>query len=84
MGEEAMKTIHVRSRSNGEGILHLDVPVNLKDAELDITVTIEPVAPGLKGRGYPPGFFEQTYGSCQDDPIVIDEEGIYEDTEEVL
>ena len=36
-----METIHVRSRSNADGILHLDIPVNLKDAELDITVTIE-------------------------------------------
>ena len=73
-----METIRIRSRSNADGILHLDVPVNLKDAELDITVTVEPAT---KGQGYPPGFFEQTYGSCQDDPIVIDEEGIYEDEE---
>ncbi len=34
--------------------------------------------------GWPPGFFESTYGSCQDDPIVIDDEGTFEDREEIL
>jgi hypothetical protein len=74
-----METIKVRSRSNDEGILHLDVPVGIKDTELEITLTI---APTRQGKGYPPGFFEQTYGSCQDDPIVLDDEGIYEDGED--
>ena len=77
-----METIHVRSRSDADGILHLDVPVNLKDAEF--TVTIEAVEPGSVGQGYPLGFFEQTYGSCHDDPIEVDEEGVYEDLDELL
>lgn len=74
-----METIRVLSRSNGEGIIHLDVPVGMKDTELEITLTI---SPARSGKGYPSGFFDRTYGSCQDDPIVIDEEGIYEDGEE--
>ena len=32
--------------------------------------------------GWPPGFFEQTYGSCQDDPIVIDDEDNFAQREE--
>lgn len=71
-----METIHVRSRSDADGILHLDIPVNLKDAEF--TVTIEAVEPAPVGQGYPLGFFEQTYGSCQDDPIEVDSEGYKE------
>jgi hypothetical protein len=74
-----METIRVVSRSNGDGILHLDVPVNMKDTELEVTLTIAPVR---SGKGYPPGFFDRTYGSCQADPIVIDDEGIYEEREE--
>ena len=76
-----METIRVRSRSNGDGIIHLDVPVGMKDTELEVTLTI---SPARQGKGYPPGFFEQTYGSCSDDPIVIDDEGITEDEEEFL
>ena len=77
-----METINIRSRSDADGILHLDVPVFLSDAEF--TITIEAVEPASQGFGYPPGFFEQTYGSCQDDPIEVDSEGIYEDLDELL
>jgi hypothetical protein len=76
-----MEKIKVRSRSNEEGILHLDVPVGIKNTELEITLTI---SPARQGKGYPPDFFEQTYGSCQDDPIALDDEGIYEDGENEL
>jgi hypothetical protein len=71
-----METIRVRSRSNEEGILYLDIPVGIKDTELEITLTI---SPARQGKGYPLSFFEQTYGSCQDDPILLDDGGIYED-----
>jgi hypothetical protein len=32
--------------------------------------------------GWPPGFFEQTYGSCEDDPILLDDEDSFEQREE--
>jgi hypothetical protein len=76
-----METIKMRSRSNEDGIIHLDIPVGLKNTELEVTLSISLTR---QGKGYPPGFFEQTYGSCQDDPIVIDDEGIIEDEEELL
>jgi hypothetical protein len=53
-------------------LIHLDVSLGIKDTELEVTVTI---SPARQEKGYPPGFFEQTYGSCVDDPIVIDDEG---------
>jgi hypothetical protein len=56
----------------------------MKEVEWDVTVTIQPVAPPSQGKGYPVGFFEQTYGSCQDDPIVVDAEGIYEEQDHLL
>lgn len=74
-----METIRVHSRSNAGDILHLDVPVGIKDTELEITLTI---TPARQGKGYPPGFFEQTYASCKDDPIIIDDEGIKENEKE--
>lgn len=38
-----METIKVHSRSNTDGILHLDVPVGIKDTELEVILTISPV-----------------------------------------
>ncbi len=39
-----METIHVRTRSDANGILHLDIPVSKQNVEFDITVTLEPIA----------------------------------------
>lgn len=69
-----METIHVRSCSDADGVLHFDVPTNLKDTEF--TITIEAVESDSVGKGYPVGFFEETYGSCQDDPIEVDGENV--------
>jgi hypothetical protein len=54
-----------------------------------MTVTYQQLEPSTLSKtpeelGWPPGFFEQTYGSCQDDPIVIDYEGDLETREEIL
>jgi hypothetical protein len=54
-----------------------------------VTVTyqqLEPSAPPKTPEelGWPVGFFEQTYGSCQDDPIVIDSEGDFETRVEIV
>jgi hypothetical protein len=53
-----METIRLRSRSGEDGILHLDLPMTMKEVEWDVTVTIQPVAPPSQGKGYPAGFFE--------------------------
>ncbi len=53
-----METIRLRSRSREDGILHLDLPVTMKEVEWDVMVTIQPVAPPFQGKGYPAGFFE--------------------------
>lgn len=76
-----METIKISSRSDKKGILHLDIPVGINDTDLEVTVTVKPSEANKLGEGYPPKFFEQTYGICQDDPILLDEKGIIEETE---
>jgi len=57
-----MQSIKVRSHVGSDGILHLDIPVGVNDADLEVTVTVQPVtAPKAKTPeelGYPPDFFE--------------------------
>lgn len=82
-----MQSIKMRSRLGEDGILRLDIPLGMKDKEVEVMVIYQSVETGTKtpeDLGYPPGFFEQTYGSCQDDPIVIDYEGDFEEREEIL
>ena len=73
-----MQSLTLRQRVGEDGILHLDVPVGLNDAELEVTITFKKVTPvttileELEWKE----FIEITYGSCADDPIAIDDEGI--------
>jgi hypothetical protein len=77
-----MQTIKLHSHVGEDGILHLDVPVGIADTDLEITVTVQPITAETEtkqGKGWPPGFFEETFGSFKDDPLVIDSEGVFED-----
>lgn len=76
-----MQSITLRSHVGPDGILHLDVPVGVHDAELEVTVTVQPVDSTPQGKGWPPDFFEETFGSFKDDPLVIDSEGVEEEDE---
>ena len=72
--ETTVQSIKFRSQVGSDGILHLDVPVGLRDAELEVTLTIRPATPKeaktLEDLGYPSGFFERTAGCFEDEPLV--------------
>ena len=76
-----MQTITLHSHVGEDGILHLDVPVGLTDADLEVTLTVQAVKSLPEGKGLPPGFFEDTFGCLEDDPLVIDSEGVFEEQE---
>ncbi|MBE9038909.1 hypothetical protein [aff. Roholtiella sp. LEGE 12411] len=83
-----MQSIKLFSHVGADGILHLNIPVGITDKEIEVTVTYQQLEPSAQVKtpeelGWPVGFFEQTYGSCQDDPIVIDYEGDFEIREEI-
>jgi len=73
-----MQSLTLRQLVGEDGILHLDVPVGLNDAELEVTITFKKVTPvtTISEELEWKKFVERTYGSCADDPIVIDDEGI--------
>jgi hypothetical protein len=84
-----MHSIKLKKRIGADGVLHLDIPVGITDKEVEIMVIYQPLETPKQQKtpeelGWPPGFFEQTYGSCQDDPIVIDYEGDFEKREEIV
>ena len=69
-----MHNIKLRSHVGSDGILHLDVPVEVTDTDLEVTVTIKPItptpAPTEEQLGWPTGFFEKTAGCLEDDPLI--------------
>ncbi len=74
-----MQSIRVRQRVGADGILHLEIPTEIQEAEVEVMVSYQRIAPQeVDEQGWPIGFFERIYGICADDPIVIDDEGISE------
>ncbi|MCL1475035.1 hypothetical protein [Argonema antarcticum] len=79
--------ILVRSHVGSDGILQIKVPTEFKDADLEVTVTIQPVTPAPKKTpeelGYAPGFFEEVVGGWVGEPLVREDQGEYETREEL-
>jgi hypothetical protein len=88
LGEKTMDSVKLRSHVGTDGILHLEIPIGMTDKEVEVMVIYQASESPTQQKtsenlGYPPGFFEQTYGICADDPIVIDSEGDFEEREEI-
>jgi hypothetical protein len=58
-----------------DGILHLEVPVEMKDTDIVVTMKVRslPVTSevtGLEELGWSPGFFEETFGTWEREPLI--------------
>ena len=78
-----METITLHSRVGADGLLKLQVPLKATNTDLEVVLIVQPVVPAEQDLGWPPGFFEQTYGSFQDQPLVREPQGEYETREEL-
>jgi hypothetical protein len=64
-----MRSILIRSRVGADGVLHLDVPSNLVETDVEVMVILQPVRPSDLGRteelAWSTGFFESVVGGWQ-------------------
>jgi hypothetical protein len=80
-----MQTVHVQSQTGSDGILHLEIPVGLPNADVDVVLVIQPrgLAPSPEAAdeapGWPPGFFEETAGAWQG--ALVRDQGQFEERE---
>lgn len=83
-----MQAIKLRSHVGSDGILQIQLPLELRDVDLEVMVIVQPIQPSsletAQERGWLPGFFEQTAGAMADDPLVRGEQGDYEEREALL
>jgi hypothetical protein len=75
-----MRTICVSEKTGSDGILHLRIPVGRPEAEYEAVVVLHPRTVGYalgvaEGLGWPPGYFEGTFGSITDDTFVRPPQG---------
>lgn len=76
-----MLNIRLRTHIGDDGILKVQMPSDVRNTELDVLVVFQATTspgqdPAAKNYEWPSGFFEKTWGSCADAPIIIDEEGV--------
>ena len=73
-----MQTVHISEKSGKDGVLHLNIPVGQPDAEFDAVIVLQPksAAPTTPEEGgWPPGYFENTFGSIDDETFVRQPQG---------
>ena len=78
-----MESVKLNSYVGQDGMLHLNVPVDYQEMELEVTVTFQPVQSSDNFSDTEDfnqlewhEFVRRTAGSCANDPIIIDNEGI--------
>ena len=76
-----MKSIQLKAHVGDDGILHLDLPVDIRNQDLDIIIVIDEV--NTPSDTWDDTFFEETAGSLADDPIERLPQGNYESREEI-
>lgn len=78
-----MQTIRLQSHVGDDGVLRLQIPIELQDQDLEILLVYQPIAikSQISASAWPPDFFEETAGCLQDDPIARPSQGEYETRE---
>ncbi len=70
-----MQTIKLDTRVGHDGILKLELPLNVVDADIEVLVVVQPKTK----QGWPPGCFERTADSLVDTPLERPPQGDYEE-----
>ncbi len=74
------QNISIHSHVGSDGILHLDVPVEMKDTDIVVTMRVRrlPVVSKVNPPevlGWSPGFFEETFGTWEGEPLIRASQG---------
>ncbi len=78
-----MNSIQLKTRVGTDGVLKLEIPVEVTETDLDVLVVFQPLARRPTADpdklGWPAGFFETVAGGWQGEPLVRAPQGDYED-----
>jgi hypothetical protein len=83
-----MTSISVKTRVRPDGTLQVAVSTGLPESDVEVLLVIRPANPGSANAGtahpWPVNFFDTTFGSLADDPLVRPPELNYEAREKLL
>ena len=75
-----METIRFVQKTEADGCLSLRIPLGAPEAEYEVLVVVQPRQTSASARtsqepGWPPGYFEKTYGSIEDETFFRHPQG---------
>ena len=69
-----MQTITLKAHTDHLGLVKLEIPTDLPDREVEIVLVMQALTQKSDNTmGYPPGYFDETYGSFADEPLERDQ-----------
>ncbi len=77
-----MTSIGLKTRVGEDGILRLEIPLETREAELEVLVVVQPLGGAVRDeatdRDWPSYFLEEIAGGWQGGTLVRPEQGEYE------
>ncbi|MBD2293021.1 MAG: hypothetical protein RLZZ507_4307 [Cyanobacteriota bacterium] len=72
-----MQSMTIKSHVGHDGMLHISLP-QIQDTDVEVIIVYQPIQKTEKPS------LASLYGICADDPIIIDDEGIFDNLDEKL
>jgi hypothetical protein len=66
-----MEIVRLKAHVDDDGILKLEVPIGTPARDIEVVLIVETKpSTEVDANGWPVDFFDQTYGSLADDPLI--------------
>jgi hypothetical protein len=67
-----MQTLRLTERTGKDGVLHVSIPLGTPEADFEVVLVVQPkdakpMPATPEELGWPPGYFENTFGSITDE-----------------
>ena len=66
-----MEIVKLKAHVDKDGILKLEVPIGMPARDIEVVLIVETTqSTEVDANGWPVRFFDRTYGSLADDPLI--------------
>jgi len=73
-----MQSVTLHTRVGKDGILKIETPIGITDAELEIVLVVHPLEESHPLLEWPANFFTEIVGGWEGVPLVREPQGTYE------
>ena len=78
-----MQSLTLHARVGQDGILKLETPIGIANADLEIILVVHPIEEARPTPELPPNFFTEIVGGWEGKPLVREPQGTYETRNEL-